>query len=436
MTEPLDNTLPLETWRQIMQVHPWWFWGIADASLLSTSADGCSSLTRQYAWQNSDAASRSELAKAIATAENILAEHLGYWPAPVYLSETKAWPSNSGAWGRWWNVQLTNGYIQAIGVEAHTLISAATAVTYTDTDGDGYMDTFTVGPIATTVTDPNEIALYFATADRFSAGDVSSDVGERWRIAPLVVTLSGGNVMVRGPAWLLIKPITYEGVTNVGANGLSPALATGVPTHYATTVDLYRRWTNPDGTTNTTSQGAIVWETRPCHGWYCCCDGCSAASQAFSGSPFDPAATAVALARVGIRDALNGIVSLGEAAFDTTSGVWSSLDWTVCDVPDRVVVRTLAGYPLGADSQMARIYQTVVARLAAAELARPICGCADANRELYRWQFDVARTGGANDEIYGAISAADLDNPIGTRRGHIAAWRFIRDRLHVRGFLL
>lgn len=432
MSEPIYNLLPLESWRAIMQFHPWHFWSIADSTSLSTAANGCDTLVRQHAWQNSDAASRDDVARAIAAAENIMADQLGFWPAPVYLSQTRPWPPNSDAWGRWWNVQLDTGQIQAAGVETRTSIANATAVTYTDTDGDGYMDTFTIGPVATTVTDPKEIALYFATADRFSAGEVSADVGERWRIAPVVVTISGGNVTVRGSAWQLIKPVTYEGVTNAGANGLAPATTLVTPAHYATTVDLYRRWTDPNGTTAATSQGVIIWETRPRYG--CNCDNASISS-GFAGSIFDPAAVATATARVGIRDAENGVVSLGEATFDSTTGLWSSLNWAICDVPDRALVRVLAGWPLDADGQMARIYQTVVARLAAAELARPICGCTDANRELYRWQFDVARSGGANDEVYGAISQEDLNNPFGTRRGHIAAWKFVSNRLRVQGFL-
>jgi len=76
---------------------------------------------------------------------------------------------------------------------------------------------------------------------------------------------------------------------------------------------------------------------------------------------------------------------------------------------------------------MDRKFQVAVARMAAAELARPICACDEANRELYRWQFDLARTGGANDESYGAVSATDLDNPFGTRRGHVYAWRMIKE---------
>lgn len=427
MSVPVTNLLPLESWRQILQFHPWHFWGLSDSGPLSAAGEGCSSLVRQHAWQNSDAASRTEVAQAIRTAEQVLSEHLGFWSAPAYLEETHPWPGGVG-W-RWPTIQLSTGQIQAAGTEQLDLISAAAAVVYSDADGDGYMDTFTVGPIVTSVTDPNQIALYVAAADRFALGERSADVGESWRIAPVSVSISGGGVTIKGPAWLLVKPIRYEGVTNVGPNGIDPAnpATSGA---FVTTLDVYRRWTNPDGTdAGSTSQGVVIWDTRPCHGWWCAC-GCSAASPTF-----DPAATATATARVGLRDTENGVVSIGEASYNAVTGVWSAFDTAICAVPDRAIVRFLAGVPLDRDGQMQRIYQTAVARLAAAELARPICGCDDANRELSRWQFDLARSSGANDEMYGAISANDLDNPLGTRRGHIFAWRFIEARQRLVGYL-
>lgn len=430
----MTNLLPLESWRQIMQFHPFYFFGLADSTLLKPY-EGCSPLTRQYAWQNSDAASRSEIAAAIATAEQRLFDEVDFWPAPAYTSQTVPWPWQSSTWGRWWNVPLDTQYIQAAGVEALSAISAASAVTYSDSDSDGYMDTFTVGPVATTVTDPSEIALYFAAADRFDGPDFSTDVSERWRVQPIRVSISGGNVTIKGPAWLLVKPIAYEGVTNIGANGLAPATAASTPTHYATAVDVYRRYTDTAGTTQATAQAAIIWETRPCHGWWCC-DSCSCGSDPnYGGSVSDPAATAVALGRVGLRDAGNGIVSLGVASYNTATGVWSESSIPACNPPDRAIIRTLSGYPLAANGQMDPFWQTIVARFAAAELARPICGCDDANRELYRWQFDLARTSGAGDEAYGAISQEDLNNPFGTRRGHVFAWRAIQNSVQFRGFL-
>lgn len=428
----MTNLLPLESWRQIMQFHPFWFWGITDADLLKTT-DGCNPITRQYAWQNSDAASRTEIAAAIATAEQRLFDQLGFWPAPAYTRETVPYPRQGQAWGRWGSVQLGATHIQAVGVEGHASIALATPVTYTDVDGDGYMDTFTVGPVATSVTDIDEIALYFSATDRFDGPDYSTDVGDRWRIAPVRASLSGGNVTIKGPAWLLIKPITYEGVANIGANGLAPATASATPAHYATTLDIYRRHTDATGATAATAAATLTWETRPCHGAWCCCDGCSQSTT--QGSVSDPSAIATALARIGLRDPERGIVSLGEAIYDTTTGVWSETCCSSCDQPDRATISYLSGIPLDPRSQMTPYWQTIVARLAAAELARSICGCEDANRELYRWQFDLARTSGAGDEAYGAISQEDLGNPFGTRRGHIFAWRAIQNPTQLRGFL-
>lgn len=432
------NLLPLDTWRSIISFHPTHFWGVAGTGTEALAVDtGCESIVRQYAWQNSDAVGRVEIAGAIETAETRLREYLGYSVAPRYVTEMLAWPQyldlslvlwgGVGADERRLSVQLSEGYIQAVGVEQLTAIQAAAAVAYSDSDGDGIDDLFTVTAAAPAgLADTKEVALYFATADRFNGADFTDAIGDHWRIQPVTVTLSGGNVIVKGAKWLLVKPQKYEGFTNVGANGLEPTTAA----NFVTTVDLYRRTTNTDGTTSSTSQAVIIWETPPGDG--CCC-GCTNTSTAYSGSPYDPAAVANAVARVGIRDARHGSVLPAESTYDATTGIWSSLNWSVCRPPDRVFIRYLAGYPLDSSGQMDQKWRVIVARLAAAELAQPICGCADANRALAYWQFDLARTAGANDEAYGAIGAEDLDSPFGTRRGAVYAWRQVKHLRHLRG---
>lgn len=432
------HLLPLDTWRSIISFHPTHFWGIAGTGTEALAVDtGCESIVRQYAWQNSDAVGRVEIAGAIETAETRLREYLGHSVAPRYTTAMLAWPqyldlsltrwSAIGSDERRLSVQLPEGYIQAIGVEQLTNIQAAAAVVYSDSDGDGIDDLFTVTAATPAgLTDSKEIALYFAAVDRFNGADFTDAIGDRWRIQPVTVTLSGGNVTVKGAKWLLVKPQKYEGFTNVGANGLEPTTAA----NFVTTVDLYRRTTNTDGTTSSTSQAVIIWETPP--GDDCCC-GCTNTSTAYSGSPYDPAAVANAVARVGIRDARHGGVLPAESTYDATTGIWSSLNWSVCRPPDRVLVRYLAGYPLDNSGQMDQKWRVIVARLAAAELAQPICGCADANRALAYWQFDLARTAGANDEAYGAISAEDLENPFGTRRGAVYAWRQVKHLRQLRG---
>lgn len=412
--------LPLETFRRQMGFHPFHFYQLANSTIPVTSS--CDAVVYQYAWQVADAVGRSEILEAIERAEDRLREYLDFSVAPRYTTETLPWAGGWGS-GRWPAVTLREGEIRAIGTEKLTLIGTP-SVTYTDADNDGVDDSW-IATIATSVTDTSQIAVYVPANDRLDG----ESAGDRWRIQPVQVSISGGLVTVRGRMWLMVQPIMYEGVASntIDPNDSAARLSA---------VEIYQRTTETNGTTVATSQAVLTWESSPCHGWWCCCDCCTDAATAYSGSPYDPAAVAQAVARVGIRDARLGIVTPAEAAYDATTGIWSSLDATVCGVPDRVTVRYLAGLPLDSDGQMQAAWRPIVALMAAAELARPVCGCEAANRELYRWQVDLARTAGNNDEQFGAISAADLNNPFGTRRGHVYAWRRVEQLPLSRGILV
>jgi hypothetical protein len=422
------NLLPLYSWFEILGFHPWHAAGIAGTGDLAITT-GCDTLVRRHEWQNSDAVGTKAIEQAIEIAETKLTQYLGYSPAPHYVVETIQWPAISwGVDGRWMTVQTTEGEIRAVGVETVLAVQVAAAVAYTDEDGDGIDDTFTVSA-ATTATDASQVALYFSLADRFNGFGATTALSPRWRLQPITVTISGGTVTVKGPKQLCVKPIKYEGVVNIGSNGLDPSTAG----NFVTTLDIYLRYTATDGNTVDTSQAVVIWETRPCHGWWCCCDGCTAASNPYSGSPFDVAATAQSVARVGIRNARQGLITPAAELYDSAGQTWSTLNWALYDPPDRVTVRYLAGWPLGNDGLMQEPFRTIVARLAAAELARPVCGCDAANRELYHWQFDLSQTA-RSDELF-AISQQNLNNPLGTRRGHVQAWKFIMDQQKVTGFL-
>lgn len=432
----MTNLLSIYDWFQIIGFHPFHAFGVAGTGDLAITT-GCDTLVRRYEWQNSDAAGALSIEDAIETAETKLRMYLGYSVAPHYVTEVLQWPRMADGgqrWGpigsdwRWLDLQLTEGEVRAVGVETVAAISTAAAVAYSDKDGDGIDDTFTVSA-ATTITDTSQIAVYFSAADRFSGFGASTALSSRWRLQPITITISGGTVTITGPKQLCVKPIKYEGVVNIGPNGLDPSVAG----NFVTTLDIYRRYTAIDGNTVTTSQAVITWETRPSHGWWCCCDGCAAASSAYSGSPYDPAAVAQAVARVGIRDARHGLITPAEASYDATTGIWSSLDWSVCAMPDRVTVRYLAGWPLASDGQMQEPFRTIVARLAAAELARNICGCTEANRAIYYWSHDLAQTA-RGDELFG-ISQENLNNPFGTRRGQVYAWKAVQNLRQLTGIL-
>lgn len=403
----MTNLLPLDSFRHEMAYMPWHWWGLSGP--LAPISSACNALIPRYSWQDADAVGREEIARAIETAEQRLTEYLGFAPAPHYVSETLSWPQyldkalwtrgQVGSDGRTIAVKLSEGEVQAIGTEAITLLSNRPVV-YSDADGDTLDETFVI-TCATTETDPARIAIYVAAADRLDSAPLGAD----WRIEPVTVTIAGGTATIRGRRWLMVKPVLYEGVNPAT---LDPATAA----NFITTVDVCTR------TTDSTNQATLIWESPPWPDW------CASSS--------DPAAWGTATARVGIRDAQTGLVTPGAAVYDATLGTWSA-DW--CGSwrqPDRVVINYLAGAALDG-GHMARRWQTIVARLAAAELTRRICACDAANRELYTWQADLARTN--KDEVMGAISPSDLMNPLGTRRGHVYAWKAVLKLGHATGIL-
>jgi len=422
--------LSLEQFRSILGWNPFHFWGLANADIPVRAA--CPTVLKQYAWQNTDAAGRAEISQAIESAESLLRTYLGYAVAPEYREVTVAWPryydtnrDRLGWWdatGRWIAPRLPFGFghIQAAGTELLTLVGQVTvavaSLVFTDSDGDGLSDTFTA-TIATTQTDADKLAIYFASANRLD----SEPVGARWRIEPVKVTITSGVATIIGRIWTIVRPVLYEGVN---PQPLDPGLLTASGP-YAQALDVYVRTTNPDGVTYQTSQAQLIWETSPVHGWWCSC-GCQQASfYAANNDPYDPAAIGSAVGRVTIRDSVTGIVGIGDAAYNTSAGIWAALPWEACHEPDRVTVRVLAGLAR-VDQQMQRQMQMAVARLAIAELGRPVCACEQANRDIFHWQTDMSRSLGAS-ELFAFISREDLGNPFGPRRGAIWAWHLVRN---------
>lgn len=427
----MTNLLPLEQWRKIIGYNPFHFWQLAGARAPVTSA--CNTAVMKHSWQGVDSAGRDDILDAIQTAEERIMPYLGYTPAPHWNEVTLPFPhypkedimkmGYSGSDNRWITLRLPEGKTISLGVETRTVIQAGAAVVLVDNDGDGLSESFTVTVAAGTLTDTSQVAVYYAAADRLD-GD---SVGEQWRIAPLDIKLVGANFVIRGKVWQIVQPILYEDYAPE-TQGLDAADTT----NYVRTLDVYRRYTNVDGTTTTDAQAVLIWESSPYPSWSCTTPGTLP----------DPSAQAYAVARCVIRDADSGTIGLGESYYDTTNAAWYAVPWYASPYrfqpPDRVIIRYKAGYPAdtrfnGAmDSRMSMI----VARLAVAELQRRICACDEANREIYHWQFDLARTGGASGESYGAISGEDLNNPLGTRRGQVFAWREIKKNRVLKGFAL
>lgn len=412
MTWQPASLLPLESFRRIIRMHPYHFWQLADEEYVPVTG-ACDDVLFEEDWQNADAISRSSIREAIVRAEQKLADYLGYDVAPRYRVDSVPWPrlADSSQWraynqnsiGLRVSMRLPYGQVQAVGVRTQSLIGVA-AVMLTERPA-GLPFSFTL-IISTTVTNPDEIAVFFAEPDRWDAGAPL----DTWRIAPLDVTIAEGVATIRGNAWQIVKPVQYAD-PSVSAT-LDP---TDLDT-FASSLAVYREYIDSSGQTVTTSQATLVWETLPYPLIACC------GASPYPANSADPAAIGQAIARVGVRDAALGIVTPAEAVYDTTAAQWAAVNWATCTEPDRVIVRYLAGLAL-VNGQMQRYWQETVSYLTLAELEGPICACEGVRKRLHHWQFDLARSSGADDEAYGAISQEDLANPFGTRRGHVEAWK-------------
>jgi hypothetical protein len=420
--------LPLDTFRAVLGLPPWHFWQFADSTIVPIQSK-CSTLTYEYDWQGSDAAGRESVRTAIADAEWKMLDYLGYRVAPEYVTDAVVdWPRyyeaslNRGSdWDATYRriaVAAPEGYVNALGVEQLTLIGSATVaggtLVYSALFNAGLQDTFTI-TLPTSVTDPDQIAVYFSTADRFD----DTTVGQRWRVEPVNVAISGGNVVIKGRKWLVGKPILYQ---NPVAAVLNPQTAG----NFVTSLDVYQRTTNENGNSIDTCQSALIYETNDCGACWgrCCCQTGTTSS--------DPGTVGMVIARAGIRDKELGLVTPAAAVYDSSAGTWSS-QWCCgvgyCD-PDRVKLRYNAGIPL-VNGQIAPRFRDPLVWLAAAELKRRVCTCREQNEKLHDLQQDLTLQA-TQSERY-APAPEDLSNPFGTRRGHVQAWRSVKYDILRRG---
>lgn len=418
--------LPIETFREELGLHPYHFWGLADTRYVPINSK-CSGLTFEYDWQGSDAAGRESIRRAIRDAESKLRTYLGFWPAPMYVeTDPLPWPRfndvsqvrymDLDATGRRVAMNAPDGHVQRMGIELLTIIGTP-AVTLTPlTTGEPFY-TFTLTLTVASGQDPNELAVYFASSDRLNG----AAVGDDWRIAPISVAISGTQATITGRAWLIVQPSLYQGFSR------TPLDPTDAAT-FVSSLEVYARTTNGDGNSVTTCQATLIYETTDCAQCWgrCCCSSGTVSS--------DPGTVGEVIARAGIRDSRLGLITPAASVYDPVAGSWSSA-WccsaSYCD-PDRVRLRYLAGVPLEGN-QMASKWRSIVTKLAAAELKRRICACRDANERLHDLQMDMALEA-TQTERY-RRTESQMNNPFGTRLGHIQAWLESKDALLRRGIL-
>jgi hypothetical protein len=393
--------LSLDEWFVIMGINP-----LHANSLSSTLFDqnACGSVWFQYSWQNSDRIGRDDLAMAIQEAEQEISKEVGYNLMPDWtIEERLPYPkpllpemynlTGTNVRSMMKSVELTRGHVISGGMRAKSIVGRSSAVVRSDPNGDTYSELCTV-TVATTVTDTNEIHVFYTGHD----GD------DAWEIRPIKVSISAGIATITFNSWQIVDEHT---ITDMNATAINGDIAGS----YETTVDVYRVYNDP------ATQVQFLWENA----LDCCstCVACTLGSQAGCFHLREP--------RLGITVPAPATWNAADEAFD--AGYWSA-----CREPDQVRFWYYSGYQdkniTRYNAQMGPYWKYAVAFFAASKLDRPVCGCSNVSQFIDRWRTDVmANKFGDGTGMSINVTPEQLSNRLGSTYGALYAWK----RIHQNG---
>lgn len=196
--------VPLDRAAKIMGIDPYHFNQITTVRRPETNA--CADIWFQYTEQRVGQLSRDDFAVALKQAEDTITHYLGYTLIPQWVVDEEqpitkpASPemvniSGRNSRGQAKSVVTNRGFVIAGGIRTKTLIEANTPIIYSDNNGDGYVEFCTV-TVNTTVTDPEEIHVYFPGLDG----------SDKWEIRPISVSISGGIATITFYRYLVPLP--------------------------------------------------------------------------------------------------------------------------------------------------------------------------------------------------------------------------------------
>ncbi len=400
--------LPLATWARLLGVNPLHFAQVSFTPANAKFPEGnCNRVLAQHEWQDADAVSREEVARAIAQAEDMIERELGFRLLPSW--EVDEWRETM----RYFRPELDNlsltdlrgaaqavkarwGHLVTVGQRASVLLAAGSAITWSDVVavGDGYDETgtVTVAGLASTVA-ACHVHIYYPG----KAGDPA------FEIRPINVSIAGGVATITFRRELTVLEDLTEAFEPLAADGVDDA-------NFLDEVDVYHVYNDPS------APAFLLWENRP---GTCGCgdDGCPSCDYT------------IQTACLNIRgDPAHGWLSFVPATYDAVAAAWNQQEASVGRIPDIVRLSYQAGLRdrrVACPSRDMDVqWALIVARYAASILDRPPCACA---RETWeRWRVDLAFRGGAEELATYELTASDLASPFGTNRGAIEAWRAVR----------
>lgn len=366
----------LHYWQEIMLESPWHFNGVLgnDAPL----NEPCPVYVQP---------DRDFIGRQLYNAYSQVRSALSYDPLPMWHSE-KVRLGNGVPW-QWQSLRLKWMKLKAFGTRAASVIQADAAVTYSKSDAALAADDTATITVATTLTDADEIQVFFRTAD-----GAANAADARWQIVPLTVTFSGGNAVITGHRSLFVKPSIWKS-PYIGVNQTTRHEAvTTDAADFVTQVDVYRIY--PDAT------NAVTLTSDPLSAW------CAS-------TPLNTSVTQAAL---------------GWIEQDDESVFRIRLDRGVCltAYPQYVFVNYLAGEEWQYQQMDNELAQAIIHL---ANTLMPQKPCEICNQANSSWQEDV------NMSVKRASGTGgwtgDEKTPFGMQIGAHRAWQIVKERRIIRG---
>lgn len=398
----VPTLLSLSQYAQIMRLDPLHF---AQGVSTVRPEGACSDVWFQYDWQDHDKVSRDQVARVIQEAERDLADALGWWPAPTWISEERhVYPHPQrtdivnylglNARGLYKTLQLKRGYVIAGGVRATELLGKASYTTE-DVDNDGFDEWATFTLTVDADLDPCEVHAYFK---EYSAGDLntrtdySTGADDTWEVRPIYTTLSGTTLTVRIHTWELFRPYLTEGL-----NVTRPIDADDADS-YVDELVFYRVYNDPS------NQVTFGWSNEMD------CDSPACAWSTQTGC-------------IKVKERRNAHVIPEPGTYNADTDAYTAADWAENTEPDLVWVNYYAGwvpeFQRGCN-QVDDFWAKVIARLATSRLDAILCTCADVSKTVQFLQQDLALV--TKERSFQNVPDV-LNNPFGSLRGEVEAWK-------------
>lgn len=377
----IETLLPLDEYARIMAIHPDAFNQCVDP--LNPYPGACERVWIQHGWMDYDSGrivGRHDIAQAVADAENMIAEKLGFWPAPTWMrADEKPWPRPArGAQTSYPPIQASWGQVIEGGRRDLTMIDEDAAIVYTASVPGGTLDTATINITAAQMTAAGaareEVAVFFP-----------DEIEDIWRIHYLDITEDPitGDITIVGrrsqfadpDLWLVADDIDLS----VNANFLAVA-------------DVYRRYNNPSQPAQAVWKGGL----GGC-GTTFCADTCQAAC-------------------LSVDDLRLGIVRVMPGTY--AAGSWTSAAFSVARLPDKARLWYHHGMLLQDNLKIKPVLAEAIVRLANTYLVAAPCGC---EQTQYRWNRDREEQDINTYDTALAMSAFGS-----TMKGAVYAWSVIK----------